>query len=305
MKKIDVHMHCFLHRPLLAHTGARDRFMTPPEVFAMYDRLDVELGVLLPVVSPEYANVVQGNEEVLALTQAWPDRFRWFCNVDPRNHGNAAEDDLTDTLLTYRAHGALGVGEVMANLPFDDPLTENLLRCCEKTNMPVLFHIGPQKGNCYGLIDEPGLPRLERGLQNFPNLLFIGHSQPFWCEISAGVTAENRNTYPRGPVVPGRVIKLMERYPNLTADLSANSGFNALKRDVAFACEFLEAFQDRLFFGTDICSSEDYIGLSPWLDALLWDGKLSQRAYESICRGNAERLLLSRHAQNHSDSKIE
>jgi hypothetical protein len=49
-------------------------------------------------------------------------------------------------------------------------------------------------------------------LQRFPALRFLGHSQPFWSEISADVTHETRNNYPRGPVVPGgRVPSLMHQ----------------------------------------------------------------------------------------------
>jgi len=293
MKKIDIHMHCF-HHVILPHTGASDRFMQPNEVLEMYNRLGVEQGILQPIVSPEYMNSIQGNEEIMEIVDDYPGYFRWFCNIDPRNQCNNTDSDFYNTLRYYKEHGALGVGEITANLMFDDELVQNLFHCCELVGMPVLFHIGPHIGSCYGLVDEPGLPRLEMMLQKFPKLLFIAHSQPFWAEISVGVTNENRNTYPKGKVVPGRAVELLRKYPNLTGDLSANSGFNALKRDPEFAVEFLEEFQDKLFFGTDICSTEDYIGLSPWLDKLLAENRISQTAYEKICRKNAELFLIGR-----------
>ena len=56
----------------------------------------------------------------------------------------------------------------------------------------------------------------------------------------------------------------------------------------------MEEFQDRLFFGTDICTAAQRIGLSQWLDDKCAEGKISQAAYEKISRGNAERLLLKK-----------
>ena len=88
--------------------------------------------------------------------------------------------------------------------------------------MPVLFHIAPRAGGTYGLIDQLHLPGLERCLRLFPELAFIGHSQPFWAEISGDVTEETRGGYPTGPVVgDGVVPRLLREYPNLFADISA------------------------------------------------------------------------------------
>ena len=293
MKKIDIHMHCFRHRAL-PHTGADNTFMIPEEVIALYDEMDVEQGILLPVVSPDCSNSVQGNEEVEEICQNSGGRLLWFCNVDPRNYSNSPDSDLSLIIGAYKARGALGVGEIVSNLPFDDPMMENLFFHCQKQKMPVLFHVAPKRVGFYGIYDEIGLYRLEKELEKFPELMFIGHSQPFWAEISSDVTEESRNTYPPGKVKPGRVVELLKKYPNLYCDLSANSGYNAIKRDEEFGCSFLEEFQDRLFFGTDICTAAQRIGLSQWLDDKCAEGKISQAAYEKISRGNAERLLLKK-----------
>ncbi len=45
--------------------------------------------------------------------------------------------------------------------------------------------------------------------------------------------------------------RLLRRYPLLYGDLSAGSGLNALRRDPAFAREFLDEFQDRLLYARD------------------------------------------------------
>ena len=87
----------------------------------------------------------------------------------------------------------------------------------------------------------------------------------------------------------------MRKYPNLCGDMSAGSGCNAVTRDPAFGYAFLEEFQDRLYFGTDICSPRnmhsDMMKLAGFLDDAVTRGKISWGAYEKICRGNALDLL--------------
>ena len=42
-------------------------------------------GVLsLPEVNPEHSVHIQSNEEVIEVVKKYPDRFIWFCNIDPR-----------------------------------------------------------------------------------------------------------------------------------------------------------------------------------------------------------------------------
>jgi predicted TIM-barrel fold metal-dependent hydrolase len=140
-------------------------------------------------------------------------------------------------------------------------------------------------------VDDVGLPKLEKVLAKFPNLTFLGHSQPFWAEISADVTQQNRNSYPKGPVTPGRVPELMRRYPNLCGDMSAGSGFNAVSRDPSFGYEFMDEFQDRLFFGTDICAPHNETPLVGYLNDAVAQGKISREVYDKITSKNAIRLL--------------
>ena len=93
----------------------------------------------------------------------------------------------------------------------------------------------------------------------------------------------------------GRIPELMRRYPNIYGDLSAGSGHNAVSRDPAFGCAFLDEFQDRLCFGTDVCAPHNrndvLIYLKRFLDDGLAAGRLSRQAFDKITRGNAERLL--------------
>lgn len=293
LKKIDIHVHSGLEKgcPRLPDGD----FTTPDELRAMYDQIGVEKGVELPLVSPEGQFRAISNEEAFKLANLYPETYYWFCNIDPRCGHNHAEMDLCHLINYYKNLGARGVGEITANLYFDDPLVLNLFRCCEKCDMPLTFHIG-DPGHDYGLIDEIGLPRLEKVLGMFPNLKFLGHSQKFWAEISGDNSPEKRGGYPTGRVAPGgRLVELLRRYPNLCCDLSAGSGCNAIMRDPAFGYSFLEEFQDRCFYGTDICDprniTNSMLQLSHFLDEACEKHYISEAAYEKICRGNALKIL--------------
>jgi predicted TIM-barrel fold metal-dependent hydrolase len=87
------------------------------------------------------------------------------------------------------------------------------------------------------------------------------------------------------------VVELMRRYPNLHGDLSANSGYNAISRDPAFGLAFLEEFQDRLYFATDIAHMEQDLPIVRFVRRLRAERLLSEEALEKIAWRNADRLL--------------
>lgn len=295
MKKIDIHVHTKMFKGIPRKEG-NTTYASPEELIEMYKPIGVEKGIILPGGAVECATQLQSNEEVMALVEKYPDSFDWFCNIHPRMGGNSPDYDLSYFISYYKERGAKGLGEVTANFYFDDPFAENLFYHCQKTKMPLLFHIAPQVGGYYGLADDLGLPRLEKALAKFPDLIFIGHSQPFWAEIGNDTTEENRNSYPKGKIPKeGRLVELMRKYPNLHADLSAGSGHNAITRDPEFGYDFLEEFQDRIYFGTDICAPENegapFLGLSRWLDEAAESGKISSEAHKKISRENAKSNL--------------
>ena len=74
-------------------------------------------------------------------------------------------------------------------------------------------------------------------LREFPEVIFIGHANGWWNSLSGDVTA--LKGYPEGKIVPGgAAVRLLENYPNMYADLSANSGLNAITRDPDFGIPF-------------------------------------------------------------------
>ena len=290
IRKIDIHTHVRTGTGI-KRMGTDTTFATPEELIGMYKIMGICKGVILPGINIECSDRIQSNEDVIHVIENYPEHFYWFCNIDPRMGKNSPNTDLSYFISYYKELGAKGVGEICCNLYFDDPYVENLFFHCEKNNMPVIFHIGHKIGECYGLVDDLGLPRLEKELQKYPDLKFLGHSQAFWSEISMDINDETRKKCNSGKVIPGRVVELMRKYPNLCGDISAHSGYNAITRDPGFGYAFIEEFQDKLYFGTDICAPGDYPNLYNWLDEALKNNKISYTAYKKICYENAAILL--------------
>ena len=227
----------------------------------------------------------------MAIAQKDPDTFRFAMGLDPRMLHDGEKSDFTPLIEYYLHKGAVSVGEMQANIPFDSPLCDNLFRQLEAYRLPVTLHLSPAVGHEYGIVDAPGLPGLERALRKFPNLIFIGHSQSFWAHISKEVDAETMKGYPKGPVTPGRVWELMEAYPNLYCDLSAGSGYNALTRDGEKGLAFLTRFSSRLMFACDLCDQAQTPPLAAWLDRQYLNGALDETTYLNVCRNTAIRVF--------------
>ena len=287
---IDIHVHACAHDvPLRGDVPA---FSTPEQLLALYEDIRVERAVILPIVNPETAYIPQGCMEVLDICRRQPERFIPFCNIDPRSMTNSADAPLDVLLRFYRDHGFKGVGEVAANLYFLDPLVQNLFHHVEAAGLPLTFHIAGRIGDTYGLFDNPGLPQLEACLRRFPKLRFLGHSQAFWSEIAQLGPDDDRCDYPPGPIAAeGAVPRLMRSYPNLYGDLSAGSGYNALARDADYAVRFLNEFQDRLLYGTDICAPQPPKPLAAFLLGLRAEGRISEEVFMKVARENAIALL--------------
>jgi uncharacterized protein len=287
---IDIHVHTRSIPGPPRH--GKQAFATPEQLLERYAPIGVEQAVLLPGVSPECAYVPQSNQEILEICKRHPGRFIPFCNIDPRSMTNTSDAPLGELLDFYREQGFKGLGEVTANLPILDPKVQNLFRHVERTGMPLTFHLAAQIGGIYGLYDDPGLPQLERSLASFPKLVFLAHSQTFWAEMARLEKPGDRYGYPGYPIAEeGIVPKLFRQYPNLYGDLSAGSGCNALTRDPDYGVKFLNEFQDRLLFGTDICAPDTPTPLVGFLLELRRNGKISEPVFHKVARENARRLL--------------
>lgn len=283
---IDIHGHAYRK-----HCPFPNAFVTPDVLLRIYDEIGIERGCVLPLVSPE-VYLPQSNDDILEMAEQSGGRLIPFCNVDPRAMTNTVDAPLGELLRYYRDRGCKGIGEVMPNLEFLDPRVLNLFKHVQDVGFPLIFDSTERVGRAYGLVDDAGLPQLERCLQWFPKLVFLGHGPPFWAEIARLETPADRGSYPRYPVhEEGVVPKLFRRYGNLYGDLSAGSGHNALSRDLTYAVRFLNEFQDRLIFGTDICTAGQRSPMADLLKRLRSEGRISAEVFEKIARGNAIRLL--------------
>jgi len=83
----------------------------------------------------------------------------------------------------------------------------------------------------------------------YSGAVFIMHGPGWWRHISNELGCE---AYPRGMVKPGGLIeRILDKFDNVYADISATSGYNALNRDKRYARIFLEKYCSKILFGTD------------------------------------------------------
>ncbi len=215
-------------------------------------------------------------ENCIKAHNAHPDRLLPFCGVDPRR------ENAERTLREYVDRGCRGYGEIKVRMMLDNWDLIHMYEVCAELGLPVLVHIDvplPGTRMWYG----GDIDALERAVVRCPKTTFIGHGPGFWREIS-GTADRSKKIYPDTPVKPGgKIRKLLAEHKNLYADLSANSGLIALRRDLDHARKFLTEFADKLLYGTDIYWSEH-------LDFLRGLG-LENGVLDRILGGNANKLV--------------
>lgn len=210
-----------------------------------------------------------------------------FCTVHQDAFDTSRE--IAAVLKHFKKKGAIGFGELKPRdkdwnpgyTPLDDPALKRIYAACAEVDFPVLLHIDDRHA-----VDTPGLPALERVLKEFPEVKFIGHANGWWNSLSGDV--REFKGYPEGKITPGgAAVRLLEEYPNMYADLSANSGLNAITRDPDFGIPFLKKYADKLLFGTDALGGagrESHFEFYNELD-------LPQDAKRKIFRDNTRNLL--------------
>jgi predicted TIM-barrel fold metal-dependent hydrolase len=280
---IDCHTH-------VGPTWINTEPLTPETLLDWMDDSGIDRAVLLPLESPSAASYYSTTRSILDIADDY-DRFLPFCSFDPRvDLGTGAFVDsrkagFRQLIEQYVDRGARGFGEIKCNLPIDDDRMQLIYDLCGEFDLPMLFHLDDQS-----MMDEVGLPRLERMLESYPDADFIMHSHGWWSHISADVESDDlaRGAMPDGPVVEGgRCDELLSEYDNLFADISAGSGWNALIRDEEYTRAFLQRHHEQVLFGTD----KSYVGFEPQHAALFDRFSLSGDVRENIAHRNIERLL--------------
>jgi predicted TIM-barrel fold metal-dependent hydrolase len=168
---------------------------------------------------------------------------------------NPAQPDADKVLRDALKAGAVSMGELKYNLALDSPEMRRVYDISAEMQVPVMMHIqvfphfdGEKPYNT-------GYPQFDKVIKAYPKTTFIGHADFFWANIAADVPSDRG--YPSGPIKAGGLTdRWLSDFPNLYADMSANSGNNALSRDPEFSKGFISRHKTKLIFGSD-CSCAD------------------------------------------------
>ena len=175
-----------------------------------------------------------------------PGRFARSVRTDP------TVPDADKVLRDALKGGAVSIGEMKFHLALDSPEMRRVYDVAAEMEVPVMMHIQTFPHFPGEMPYNTGYPEFDKVLRAYPRTMFIGHGDLFWAHISADVPTDRG--YPTGPIKRGGLTdRWLSDYANLYADLSANSGNNALSRDTAFARDFIVRHQKKLLFGSD-CS---------------------------------------------------
>jgi len=224
--------------------------------------------------------------DVVDGAKRYPDRLIPFYAPHPKQ-----ENGLEKLQAAVEIHGIRGVGEWKFRVPLDDPDGIKIWRYAGEQKMPVIIHM-----------DLPRLPpsdpdgwmaswyggtadHLEHALQLAPDTIVLGHGPGFWRYVT-GKEPEIKTAYLNGPedyAEGGRLIDLLETYPNLYCDLSAGSGCRGLQCFPDGGKQFLTTYQDRALFARDYFDAK----LRDHLETL----DLDETVKTKILSGNAQRLV--------------
>ena len=274
-KKLDCHLH-------INHKGR-----TIEDTIRHMDNTGTDKAFILPLETGE-GGVTLRTETVLHAFHQYPERLIPFCQTDIR------QPDVIERIRAYHLLGCRGIGEQKEHLPLNDKRVEAVIAECDELNWPITIHFQDDKKGFNQGIEQ----YLEPYLKKYQRVRIIGHAQSFWSHISADVPSPDKTLYPRGSVKPGGLLDhLLSNYPNLYADMSAGSGFNALARDEDFTAGFLERHPKQMLFGSD-CPCSD--GKGGELNGVCYSTRLQEflvrmvkdeATLQDIFYNNAERAL--------------
>jgi len=183
-------------------------------------------------------------ERAKQAVAAHPNRFVRFASVD------VVQPDAIDRLRMAAKTGAIGFGEIKSQVAAAGPEMQRLYALAAELSVPITIHFQEVSQPGSPGTFNTGLKQFDAMLKAYPKTTFIGHADAFWANVSADYAEDT--SYPKGPIKPGGVTdRFLGDYPNLYADMSANSGNNFLTRDSEFAARFLERHQNKLMFGSD------------------------------------------------------
>jgi predicted TIM-barrel fold metal-dependent hydrolase len=185
-----------------------------------------------------------GNDPCQTFARAHKAAYRFGANDVPDIAG------ATKEIERYLKRGAIIIAEQKFGVECDSPAMQDIYALAQDHRVPVLMHWQYKMYNY-------GFDRFHRMLEKYPRVNFLGHAQTWWANVDKNYVDDDKNLYPKGPIVAGGLTdRYLSDYPNMHGDLSAGSGLNALTRDEGFTREFLVRHQNKLIFGSDCSDSE-------------------------------------------------
>ncbi|HEX5789780.1 MAG TPA: amidohydrolase family protein [Luteolibacter sp.] len=212
---IDAHIHAMAGKP-----GGLE------PVIAWMERNGIERALTSPI-NDAHGKTEDERRVMFENFAKYRGRIERFCLIEPGEV--ATVEEAVRILEKEKAAGAVAFGEHYGvGLMFDDPKNLLLYEACGKVGLPVMFHIDASKN-----MDEKGLKRVERVLTLHPSCKLIAHAR-WWHHLPDGTCA-----------------RLMEKYPNLYADISGPDMVSILNRDRGQTRDLMTRFSDRILFGSD------------------------------------------------------
>jgi uncharacterized protein len=303
---IDVHAHVYAETPQDVSDWVRTM-----------DETGLERTIVLTgATGPEFDRLVE------LYLKPYPNRFQLYCGIDTRDL-NAADFSARAVRELVRCYekGARGVGEVSdkgwgiggsgksplpraQRLHPDDARLDAFWEKCAELGLPVNLHIADHP-SCW----QPLGPNQER-TGDFQTFNLHGKDVPSYDELLS-MRDRMLERHPKTKVITCHLsnqgndlealAKVMDRYPNLTLDISARD--YELGRQPRAAVKFLQKYSERVLFGTDM--GRDKIVYTGWWRLLesadeFIPGRVWWRYYglelppellEKLYRTNALRIL--------------
>ena len=168
-----------------------------------------------------------------------PGRFARSVTTDP------TAPDADKVLRDALKGGAVSIGEMKFHVALDSPEMRRVYDVAAEMNVPVMMHIQTFPHFPGEMPYNTGYPQFDKVLRAYPRTTFIGHGDLFWAHISALVPTDRG--YPVGPIERGGLTdKWLSDFPNLYADMSANSGNNARLARHGFHARLHRAAPDKV-----------------------------------------------------------
>ncbi|HCH64545.1 MAG: hypothetical protein CL927_02940 [Deltaproteobacteria bacterium] len=211
----------------------------------------------------------ENNLMIIGLKNDYPERFCAFPTLDPEAEGNLErlQDYVArgaDGLKLYLGHGAAHGKGPFHSMPLDDPRMLPIYEYCERTQLPILFHI-----NLINYYEE-----FVRVMERYPYL-----------RVNIPHFGLHKNTGKR----LRRFEWLLERYPNVYTDISYGwhtfhvEGMEALAKWRTRSTLFFTLHADRIMYGSDLVI--DPTRKQAYIDATL-------RSYRQFLEHKKHRLFL-------------